>query len=79
MAYEGRIITTAGGSRRGVVSLDAATGRVAWQTQDFDNGYSSPLLIDLDGKPEVVVFTFGDVAGLDPRHGRTRMALRAPG
>ena len=78
MAFEGRIITTAGGSRRGVVSLDAATGRVAWQTQDFDNGYSSPLLIDLDGKPEVVVFTFGDVAGLDPRTGALEWRFAHP-
>ena len=69
LSYKDRIITTVGGLRRGVVSLDAATGRVVWQAQDFDNGYSSPVLIDLDGRPEVVVFTFGDVAGLDPDTG----------
>ena len=78
LAYKDRIITTAGGSRRGVVSLEAATGRVVWQTQDFDNGYSSPLLIDLDGRPEVVVFTFGDVAGLDPDTGALEWRVAHP-
>jgi outer membrane protein assembly factor BamB len=63
------IITTAGGKGRGVVGIEAATGRVAWQSQDFENGYSSPILIDVDGRPEVVVFTYGDVAGLNPDTG----------
>jgi len=43
---------------------------VAWQAQDFQNGYSSPLLIDLDGRPELIVFTYGEIAGLDPSNGR---------
>ena len=50
--------------------MDAATGAIAWQAQDFENGYSSPILIDLDGRPELIVFTFGEVAGLDPDTGR---------
>jgi outer membrane protein assembly factor BamB len=69
LAYKGRIITTAGGKGRGVVSLDAETGAVVWQAQDFENGYSSPILIDVDGRPELIVFTSGEVAGLDPDTG----------
>jgi outer membrane protein assembly factor BamB len=69
LAYRHLIITTAGGKGRGVVALDSATGRVAWQSQDFESGYSSPILIDLDGRPEVVVFTAAEVAGLDPDTG----------
>jgi outer membrane protein assembly factor BamB len=69
LAFEDLIITTAGGHGRGVMAIKAATGEVAWQSQDFANGYSSPLLIDLDGQPEVVVFTYGEVSGLNPRTG----------
>lgn len=69
LAYKNTIITTAGGKGRGVVALDAATGRPVWQAQDFQNGYSSPILIDLDGRPELVVFTFGEIAGLAPDTG----------
>jgi outer membrane protein assembly factor BamB len=69
LAYKNTIITTAGGPRHGVVALDAATGGIVWQSQDFENGYSSPILIDLDGRPEIIVFTFGEVAGLNPDTG----------
>lgn len=69
LAYKDTIITTAGGASRGVIALDAATGRTVWHSQDFQNGYSSPILIDLDGRPEVVVFTYGEIAGLNPDTG----------
>jgi len=69
LAFEDTIITTAGGKGRGVVALNARSGEPVWQSQDFENGYSSPLIIDLDGRPELIVFTSGEVAGLDPRNG----------
>jgi outer membrane protein assembly factor BamB len=69
VAFEDLVITTAGGPGRGVIAVRAATGDVAWHTQDFQNGYSSPLLIDLDGQPELIVFTYGEVSGLNPRTG----------
>ena len=69
LAFENLIITTAGGTGRGVVAVRAATGEVAWQTQDFQNGYSSPVLIDLDGQPELIAFTYGEVSGINPRTG----------
>jgi outer membrane protein assembly factor BamB len=69
LVYKNTIITTAGGPGRAVVALEATTGNVVWQSQDYQNGYSSPILIDLDGRPELIVFTFGDVAGLNPDTG----------
>jgi outer membrane protein assembly factor BamB len=69
LAFEDLVITTGGGPGRGVLAIRAASGDIAWQSQDFQNGYSSPVLIDLDGQPEVVVFTYGEVSGLNPRTG----------
>jgi len=69
LAFERLVIATAGGPGRGVVALKAESGEIAWASQDFQNGYSSPLLIDLDGQPELVVFTYGEVSGLNPRTG----------
>jgi outer membrane protein assembly factor BamB len=69
LAFEDLIVTTAGGRGRGVIAVSAASGEVAWHSQDFQNGYSSPLLIDLDGQAEVIVFTYGEVSGLNPRTG----------
>ena len=79
VAYKNTIITTAGGPGRGVVALDAATGRIVWQSQDFQNGYSSPIIIDLDGRPELIVFTYGEIAGLESGHRRARMEPPAHG
>jgi outer membrane protein assembly factor BamB len=68
--YKDSLITMAGGTGRGIVSIDAATGKEKWAAQDFMNGYSSPILIDLAGKPELVVFSAGEISGLDPDTGR---------
>jgi outer membrane protein assembly factor BamB len=65
VAFGETIITMAGGKGRGVIAVDATSGREIWASQDFMNGYSSPLIIDLDGKPELIVFTAAEVAGLD--------------
>jgi outer membrane protein assembly factor BamB len=69
LAFEDTIITMAGGRGRAVVAVDASSGRINWQAQDFQTGYSSPVLIELDGQPEVVVFTYGEISGLNPRTG----------
>ena len=69
IAFGNTVITLAGGKGRGVIAVDAASGREIWAAQDFMNGYSSPVLIDLDGKPELIVFTAGEISGLDPATG----------
>jgi outer membrane protein assembly factor BamB len=69
LAYKHLIVTTVGGPGRGVVAFDRRSGAVAWQSQDFRNGYSSPILIELAGRPQLIVFTYGEVAGLDPESG----------
>jgi len=70
VVFRNSLISPVGGKGRGVVALDIETGKEKWATQDFMNGYSSPLVIDLDGRPELVVFTAGEVSGLDPESGR---------
>jgi outer membrane protein assembly factor BamB len=69
VAHKDTVITTAGGAGRGVVAIEAATGKTRWATQDFDNGYSSPTLVTLDGRPHLIVFTAGEISGLDPDTG----------
>jgi outer membrane protein assembly factor BamB len=69
VAFKNTIITMAGGPGRGVVAVDAKTGREIWAAHDFLNGYSSPLLIDLDGRPELIVFSAGEISGLNPETG----------
>lgn len=69
IAFRDTIITMSGGKGRAVVAIDVATGRERWTTQDFANGYSSPLLIDLDGRAELIALTAGEISGFDPATG----------
>ena len=78
IAFGDRIITMAGGKGRGVVAVDAATGRERWASQDFTNGYSSPILVDVGGVPELIAFTAGEISGLDPKTGRLEWSVPHP-
>ena len=63
------IITFVGGSGRSLVALRQSDGGVVWQSGDFANGQSSPLLIEIGGRLQVVAFLSGEVAGFDPDTG----------
>ena len=70
IAYGDNIIQPLGGSGRGVVAFDGETGAVAWRSADFDLAPGSPLLIDLDGRTQLIVLGQQEVVGLDPADGR---------
>jgi outer membrane protein assembly factor BamB len=78
VAFGDLLITTAGGPGRGVVAVKTATGETVWRSQDFQNGYSSPVIVDVDGRKEVIVFTYGEIAGLNPRTGALDWMLPHP-
>jgi outer membrane protein assembly factor BamB len=78
VAFDGALITMAGGKGRGVVAIDGATGRLRWASQDFLNGYSSPLIVDVVGRPQLIAFTAGEISGLDPRTGALDWSLPHP-
>ena len=78
LLYKDTVLTLAGGAGRAVVAVDVATGRQRWASQDFLNGYSSPLLIDVGGRMELVVFTAGEVSGLDPDTGTLEWSVPHP-
>ena len=71
IAYGETVILTLGGKAKGqaLVAFDRRTGRVAWKGGDFEPGPSSPLLINVDGQDQLVVFHSDGIAGLDPRSG----------
>ena len=52
-----------------VMSFNLSNGKVVWSSQDFGAGYAAPILIEIAGEGQVVVFTHGDVVGLDPKNG----------
>ena len=60
--------TTAAG--RAVVAYDRATGRQVWSTGSTKAGYSSPMLVTLAGRRQILLLDGELLAGYDPQSGR---------
>jgi len=69
MAYKNTVIMMVGGAGHGIVAFNQKDGAVAWKKQDFDNSYSSPLLIKVDGQDQLVALMYGEIIGVDPNNG----------
>jgi outer membrane protein assembly factor BamB len=69
ISYKNTVITMVGGAGHAIVAFNQKDGAVAWKKQDFDNSYSSPLLINVDGQDQLVAFMYGEIVGVDPNNG----------
>jgi outer membrane protein assembly factor BamB len=68
----GKVFVQAGTGGPVAVALDAKTGEPAWKSEATGNGgYAAPIPIDVEGKPQLVVFAADAVIGMDPATGRT--------
>lgn len=71
LAFGDTVIVPVGGKGQALVAFRQADGAVAWRAGDFESSPSSPLLIDLAGKRQIVSLLNGFVAGFDPATGRS--------
>jgi outer membrane protein assembly factor BamB len=74
LAYQNSVILTVGGKEgqphgQALVAFDQETGSVKWKAQDFKTTHSSPILIEFGGRPQLVVFTAEELAGVNPDDG----------
>ncbi|MCA9053902.1 MAG: PQQ-binding-like beta-propeller repeat protein [Planctomycetaceae bacterium] len=69
---EDRVIVNVGGFRSdaGVVAFKLADGETLWHVFNDHASYSSPRMVEIDGKPRVVVECRLTCLGLDPADGR---------
>lgn len=70
IAYAETVILPVGGRGQGVVAFDRRSGDVVWKNQDFRLAPASPILIDVDGQDQLVVFGPSHVVGVDPTNGK---------
>lgn len=63
------VVVTAGTKAGTVVAYNKATGKLAWKSGSDRTGYSSPALLKVGGKQQIVVFTGQSAIGLDPKGG----------
>jgi outer membrane protein assembly factor BamB len=69
IAFHETVIVPVGGRGRAVMAFKQQDGSVAWSKNDFDNAYSSPLLIDVDGLEQLAILMDGAVIAVNPNNG----------
>lgn len=67
--YKNSLILLAGGPDAAVLALRQSDGAVIWKNLMFENSHSSPVLIDVDGEPQVVALIASEVIGFSPDDG----------
>ena len=69
IAYKDTVILVTGKKGQSVIAFNQADGKVAWKAQDFDYGPASPIVINVDGQDQLVLFMADGAVGLDPSNG----------
>lgn len=80
LVHGNRVIVSAGGpSGRALVAYDRATGEPLWASGNGRLAYSSPALMTLAGREQVVMMNQASVAGHDPVTGALLWEQNVPG
>ncbi|HNS22160.1 MAG TPA: PQQ-binding-like beta-propeller repeat protein [Sedimentisphaerales bacterium] len=54
-----------------VIALDGTNGRVAWETKrDLPNSWSSPVVVEVEGKPQLITVADPNVVAYNPADGK---------
>jgi outer membrane protein assembly factor BamB len=69
MAHGDTVIVSAGGKGHALMAFRQDTGAVVWSKGDFANSPSSPLMLRINGREQLVNFMAADVVAFDPATG----------
>ena len=70
LAYKQMLILPVGGKQgHGIMAFDLRDGNVIWKSQNFPPTFSSPIIINVDGQDQLVVFEGTEIVGLEPNTG----------
>lgn len=67
--YKNLLLVNATVESESLVALDKATGKEVWRTPGITKAWGTPVLVDVDGKTEVVMNLPNKVAAYDPETG----------
>ena len=82
LVENGLVYCTPGGSKGALAALDAKTGAVKWQSQDFtvpESHYSSIVPADINGVRQLVQLTEKALVGIDAKTGKLLWKTDYPG
>jgi outer membrane protein assembly factor BamB len=74
IAWKDTVICFVGGPGQSVAAFRQSDGEVVWRSGHFLISAASPILIDVDGQPQVAFFAGSLVTGLDPDTGEVLWA-----
>lgn len=63
------VIALVGGEGHALVAFNKDDGAVAWKGLDFGNSYSTPQVVEVHGKDQLVTFMADELIGVDPSTG----------
>jgi outer membrane protein assembly factor BamB len=69
LAYKNTLILTLGGKDQTIVAFNQKDGSIAWKSLSLDLSPASPLLINVDGQDQMVMFLGKEIVGVDPNNG----------
>ena len=69
VAYKNTIILTLGGQGQTLIAFNQKDGSVAWKNQSLDMSPSSPMIINVNGQDQLIVFLGKVIGGFDPNNG----------
>lgn len=69
------------GKTSSIVAFDQATGAVRWEAKRPDTGFthSTPVIVSVGGRPQMLVSASAALQGLDPANGKILWWCAAPG
>ncbi len=69
LAFQDTVIVPVGGEGASIVAFDQSSGTIRWRAHSLRNSYSSPKLLTLAGRLQLVVFMAEELISLDPETG----------
>jgi outer membrane protein assembly factor BamB len=69
LPYNGTVIVTVGGPTQAAAAFNQQTGALVWKSGNSEPSPASPILIDVDGQPQLLVFGGDRIVGMNPSTG----------
>ena len=70
LIHNERLVVPVGGRGQALVAFELDTGKVAWTSGSYKNAFSSPILINVDGQDQIVMFFQAYVVGFNATTGK---------
>lgn len=68
--FEDKVIINASVESESLVALDKKTGKELWRAKGIREAWNTPLLVNVEGKPELIVAVIGKILAFDPANGQ---------